>query len=53
MQIRFHEFTTKEIVRIKVQDSASSCIHNVNYNHDTYDQHNQPRRSTRQKFSYQ
>ena len=35
-------------------DSASSCTHNISYNDDDqYDQHNQPRRSTRQNFTYQ
>ena len=37
----------------KFQDSASSCIDNVNYSDDRYDQHDQPRRSTRQNFTYQ
>ena len=38
----------------KVQDSASSCTNNVNYNDKyDYDQHNQPFRSTRHKFTYQ
>ena len=37
----------------KVEDSASSYKHNVNYNNDKYDQHNQPHRRTQQKFTYQ
>ena len=36
----------------KVQDSASPCTHTVNYNDDKYDQHNQPRRSALQNFTY-
>ena len=36
----------------KVPDSASPCTHNVNYNDDKYDQHNQPRRSALQNFTY-
>ena len=37
----------------KVQDSASSFTHNINYNDAKDHQHNQPSRSTRQKFTYQ
>ena len=37
----------------KVQDSASWCTHTVNNSDDKYDQHNQTRRGTRQKFTYQ
>ena len=53
LQKQLHEFTTREITKIKIQDSGLSCTHNVNYNNDKYDQHNQPCRSTRQKFTYQ
>ena len=46
-------YSAKKSEEPRVQDSASSCTDNGNYNDDKYDQHEQPRKSTRQKFSYQ
>ena len=44
-------YSAKKSEEPRVQDSASSCTDNVNYNDDKYDQHDQPRKSTRQTFS--